>query len=246
LGSRAEHSYRWLTESLAGVLRPFRSWGLLGQKISGAHGLPRFRLEWVAGLDEALQPTRRQVTVVLAARAQEGDDARTILTLAVAKLQHALLERMRHTGDPAMRPVLLLPDETRRIRNFRTNEYVSYAREAEAGCVVAYQSLDQIGDERQIAELLENIGTQIYLGSLVRNTARHFVESLPKRHRPTFAVTGGGDGAGAVQIGQETIDYLSTADLYVLPAGRFPALVQLNDQPRRRPILVSLDKADQD
>ncbi|MBV8189075.1 MAG: TraM recognition domain-containing protein [Alphaproteobacteria bacterium] len=243
-GRRSEHSYRWLTETLVGLLRAFRSYGPLGDKISGANGLPRFSLEWVAGLDDALRPSQRQVTVILAAREQDGDDSRTILTLAIARLQQALLERMRHTGDRTMRPVLLLLDETRRIRNFRTNEYVSFAREAEAGCVVVYQSLDQVGDERQIAELLENIGTQIYLGSLVRNTARHLVASLPKRHRPTFTLSSGGaDGMGGVQIGQETIDFFSTADLYVLPAGSFPALVQINDQPRRRPILVSLDRA---
>ncbi|HUN41599.1 MAG TPA: type IV secretory system conjugative DNA transfer family protein [Acetobacteraceae bacterium] len=243
-GRRSEHSYRWLTETLAGMLRSFRSYGLLGDKISGAHDLPRFSLEWVAGLDDALRPSERQVTVILAARQQEGDEARTILTLAIARLQQALLERMRHAGDRTMRPVLLLLDETRRIRNFRTNEYVSYAREAEAGCVVVYQSLDQVGTESQVAELLENIGTQIYLGSLVRNTARHFVASLPKRHRPSFTLSSGGtDGMGGVQIGQEVIDYFSTADLYVLPAGSYPALVQLNDQPRRRPVLVSLDWA---
>ena len=242
IGRRSEHSYRWLTETMAGMLRSFRSYDVLGDKVSGANDLPRFSLEAVAGLDDALRPSERQVTVILAAREQDGDDSRTVLTLAMARLQHALLERMRHTGDPAMRPVLLLLDETRRIRNFRTNEYVSYAREAEAGCVVVYQSLDQVGDARAVAELLENIGTQIYLGSLVGNTARQFVASLPKRHRPGFTMNGG-DGAASLQIGQETIDYFSTADLWTLPAGDYPALVQVNDQPRRRPILVSFDQA---
>ncbi len=244
VGSRSEHSFRWLTETMVGLLRAFRPHGLLGDKIGGAESLKRFSLEWVAGLDDALRPSGRQVTVVFAAREQEGDDANTVLTLAMARLQQALLERMRHTGTPGLRPVLLLLDETRRIRNFRTNEYVSYAREAEAGCVVVYQSLDQIGDERQISELLENIGTQIYLGSLVRNTARHVVASLPKRHRPHFSITAGGaEGAATVQVGQETVDYFSTADLYVLPAGDYPALVQIADQPRRTPILVSFDRA---
>ena len=166
-----------------------------------------------------------------------------MLALVMAQLQQALLERMRHTGNPAMRPVLLLLDETRRIRNFKPNEYISFAREAEAGCVIVYQSLEQVGDERKVAELLENVGTQVYLGSLIRSTARHFIESLPKRHRPTFTLSSAGaDGFASVQVGQEAIDYFSTADLYVLPAGDFPALVQVNDQPRRRPILVSLDR----
>jgi hypothetical protein len=243
VGQRAEHTFRWLTENLLAVLRPFGSHGLLGDKTSGAHGLPRFSFEDVAGLDAELAPAGGQVTVLLSAREQEGEEANTILSVIMARLQQALLERMRHSGDKAMRPVLLLLDETRRIRNFKPNEYISFARQAEAGCVIVYQSLEQVGEERQVAELLENVGTQVYLGSLVRSTARHFIESLPKRHRPTFTLTSAGaDGFGAVQSGQEAIDYFSTADLYVLPAGDFPALIHLNDQPRRSPILVSLDR----
>lgn len=243
VGQRAEHSYRWLTENILAVLRPFRAHGLLGDKISGADRLPRFNLEAVAGLDTKLEPASDQVTVLLSAREQEGDEAKTVLSMTMARLQKALFERMRHSGDSRMRPVLLLLDETRRIRNFKANEYVSFAREAEAGCVVVYQSLEQIGDKKQIAELLENVGTQIYLGSLVRNTAREFVETLPKRHRPRFTLANqGAEGLGTIQVGQEEVDYFSTADLYVLPAGRFPALIYLNDQPRRAPILVSLDR----
>jgi hypothetical protein len=243
IGQRAEHTYRWLTENLLAALRPFRPHGLLGDKTSGADGIPHFSFDAVAGLNAELAPAGEQVTVILSAREQEGEEANTMLALVMAQLQQALIERMRHTGNPAMRPVLLLLDETRRIRNFKPNEYISFAREAEAGCVIVYQSLEQVGDERKIAELLENVGTQIYLGSLVRSTARHFIESLPKRHRPTFTLSSAGaDGFASIQVGQEAIEYFSTADLYVLPAGEFPALVQLSDQPRRRPILVSLDR----
>jgi hypothetical protein len=146
-----------------------------------------------------------------------------------------------------LKPVLLLLDETRRIRNFKTNEYVSYAREAEAGCVVVYQALDQIGTDRQIRELLGNIGTQIYLGSLVGSTAQHFIERLPTRDRSSFSVTtAGADGVAGLQIAKQQIPYFSTADLYVLPAGDYPAIVYLKDQPARSPILVTLDRAQTD
>ena len=148
-GARAEYSFRWLTEQLTSALRPFRRGGLLYEKVSGRPEIERFRLERLAGLDPELNPSSQQTTLVLAAREQELDEAQTLLTLAIVKLQHALYERMRHTRTRPLAPVLLLLDETRRIRNFKTNEYVSFAREAEAGCVVVYQFLDQIGDERQ-------------------------------------------------------------------------------------------------
>jgi hypothetical protein len=240
-GERAEYSYRWMTEHLVSALRPFRVGGLLYDKTIGRLESPQASLLGVSGLDQNLAPSSEQVTIVLAARTQELGEARTMLALALARLQQALFERMRHAGNPALRPVLLLLDETRRIPGFKTNEYVSYAREAEAGCVVVYQSLDQIGNERQIAELLENIGTQVYLGSLTGNTAKHFVAALPTRHRRTFGLQAGGDGA-SLQVGQEQIPYFSTADLYDLPAGDFPALVYVRDQPHRPPILVSLDR----
>ena len=241
IGERAEYSYRWMTEHLVSALRPFRQGGLLFDKTTGRLDSPQASLLGVSGLNASLAPSAEQVTLVLAARTQELGEARTMLALALAKLQQALFERMRHAGNPALRPVLLLLDETRRIPGFKTNEYVSYAREAEAGCVVVYQSLDQIGGERQIAELLENIGTQVYLGSLTGNTAKHFVAALPTRHRRTFGLQAGGNGA-SLQVGQEQIPYFSTADLYDLPAGDFPALVYVRDQPHRPPILVSLDR----
>jgi hypothetical protein len=245
-GQRAEYTYRWLTEELVGALRPFGPQGTLSDKTSGFDARRHFQFEWIADVAEEEVPDRGQVTVIVAAREQDLDDARSVLSLSVTKLQHALFERMQsRSRQRKQRPVLLLLDETRRIRNFKTNEYVSFARQAEAGCVVVYQSLDQIGDERQIIELLENVGTQIYLGSLVGNTAKYFVASLPKRFRPTYSLSStiGNEGSSnTLQTGQEMVDYFTTADLYVLPAGRYPALVYLNDQPRRKPFLVTMDR----
>lgn len=99
---------------------------------------------------------------------------------------------------------------------------------------------------RKINTLLENIGTQIYLGSLVGNTARYFIESLPQRSRPTFSRTAsfGSDGKSeSEQVGQEKVDYFTTYELYRLPAGEWPALVYINDQPRRSPFLVDMSNA---
>jgi len=242
-GERAEHSYRWLTEPLTSALRPFRRHGLLHDKVSGFEDLPRFSLERLAGIDNELKPSREQITVVVAAREQELDDAQTLLTLVIVKLQHALYDRMRYAGTEQLKPILLLLDETRRIRNFKVHEYVSYAREAEAGCVVVFQSLDQIGTEPQIRELLSNIGTQIYLGSLSGTTAAQFISHLPVRGRRSFSFsTGPSDGTPVLQVSNREVPFFSTADLHVLPAGRYPALVYLREQPARAPILTSLDR----
>jgi len=118
---------------------------------------------------------------------------------------------------------------------------MSPTREAEAGCVVVYQSLEQIGDDKQIRQLLETIGCQIYLGSITGSTAKHFIDFLPTRDRPSFAVTtGGSDGAAGLQISNQRIPFFSTADLQTLPSGEYPALVYLRDHPARPPILVTM------
>jgi hypothetical protein len=245
IGQRAEYSYRWMTENLVRSLKPFQAGGTLYSKVSGFPSEGSFDLDMLAGLNADATPTGRQVTVILAARVQDMDDARTMLSLYITRLQQVLFDRIEALSKCELPPVLLLLDETRRIRNFKANEYVTFAREAQAGCVIVYQALDQVGDERQVAELLENIGSQIYLGSLVGNTARYFVSMLPKRYRGTFSSTKTAVGGAqeTLQTGQESIDYFSTADLYRLPAGHYPALVYLNDQPRRKPILVTMEKA---
>jgi hypothetical protein len=243
-GARAEYSYRWLTEQIVSALRPFRRNGLLYDKVSGWRGFPHFSLDCLTGLDENQQPIKgRQATVVIAAREQELDDAKTLLTLAIVKLEQALYDRMRHAGTGQLTPVVLLLDETRRIRNFNVNDYVSYAREAEAGCVVVYQSLEQIGEEKAVRQLLETVGCQIYLGSVTGATAKHFIDFLPTRDRPSFSIaTGGGEGSASLQISQQTIPFFSTADLHALPVGDYPAVVYLRDQPRRAPILVTMSR----
>ena len=101
---------------------------------------------------EDLGSAEEQITIILSAREQDQEKASTILSLTIKRLQHLLFERVKYR-DEELRPVLLLLDETRRIRAFDANKYITYAREAKAGCVVVYQSLDQIGDGQKIAEV---------------------------------------------------------------------------------------------
>ena len=240
-----EWEYRSLTQSVVNALRPFSSFGTLYRK-TGGRGDDDCELGPLFSLaDLEYSGTDGPVTIILAARVQDLDDARTVTSLAVKRLQQVLFERMaaNRPGDSPLHPVLLLLDETRRIPGFEANEYVTFAREAQAGCVVSYQSLDQIGEPPEISEMLENVGTQIYLGSLVGATAKYFIDMLPVRHRRRYSWSSsiGSDYSEATDVGLEEVPYVTSNELYNLPAGAWPALVYINDQPRRKPFLVDMD-----
>ncbi len=239
-----EYSYRTLTQSITNALRPFSRFGTLyGKTSKGRVDGPAPRARRFFSFD-ALNDQTEPVTIILAAREQDVDDATTVVSLVVKRLQHTLFDRMQDDG--TTRPILLLLDETRRIRSFAPDEYITFARQARAGCVIVYQSLDQIGEDKKIRVILENIGVQIYLGSLVGETARHLIQMLPARRQPTFSSTTSrsrGDASVATQTGYQAVEYLSAAELYRLPSGRWPALVYINAQPRRDPILVDVDEA---
>jgi hypothetical protein len=230
------YGYRAYTQAMVTALEPFSEHGTLYPKISGSGPGRLFTLEDLG------RKSAEPVTIILTAREQDLEKATTVLALTVKRLQHLLFDRVKEKEEDIPR-ILLLLDETRRIRSFDAARYVTFAREARAGCVISYQSLDQIGDEKKIMEVLENVGTQIYLGSLVGNTARYFLSALPRRYRPTVSrqetLTTGPKGTSLVW-GRELVDYLAAYDLYDLPGGKWPALVYLNDLPRRKPFLVDL------
>ncbi len=230
-------TYQQYTAGIKQALEPFAPHGTLHKRICDNGPGKLFRLEDL-GANEPDEP----VTILLAARQQDHVNAETVLALVMARLQQLLFDRMR-LPDP--RPILLLLDETRRIRGFKANEYVTFAREAKAGCVLVYQSLDQIGEKNKINEILENVGTQIYLGSLVGDTARYFIDILPQRYRATNVenVQRAFSGVSRSQeLGRELVPAFNTGDLYRLPAGKWPALVYVSDQPRRKPMLVDMDE----
>jgi hypothetical protein len=241
----ADYSYRALTQSICNALRPFSRYGTLYRKTSkGRVNRPNPPRPFFS-FDE-LKDHSEPLTIFLAAREQDVDDATTVVSMVVKRLQHILFDRMQDLEDKGA--ILLLLDETRRIRSFAPDEYITFARQARAGCVIVYQSLDQIGDEKKIRVILENIGAQIYLGSVVGETARFLIGMLPKRRRPVFSsVTAVSESRRAetslsTQVGYEMADYLSSIELFRLPAGKYPALVYLNSQPRQSPILVDMSE----
>ena len=237
-GTRPErYSYQEYTVLLKQSLEPFAPHGTLRDKIRDNGPGTLFRLEDL-GAEEPDDP----VTVLIAARAQDHTNADTVLALTIARLQDLLFERMP-PGD--RRPILLLLDETRRIRGFRPNEYITFAREAQAGCVLVYQSLDQIGEEAKIYEILENAGTQIYLDSLTGNTARRFLHILPQRARMRKVESTQVSQSGQMRIYstvKDVAEAFTLNDLFRLPAGGWPALVYLSEPPERRVLLVDMDE----
>jgi hypothetical protein len=240
VGQRPERdSFRSYTTGILTALEPFARHGTLHQRVRS------FGPGRLFDLEAALSGGQRPVTVIFAARQQDLEKADAVLAMAIKRLQWLLFDRMQQ-ADAEDRPVLLLLDETRRIRDFNPSDYVAFAREAKAACVIVYQALDQIGEPGQITALLENVGTQIYLGSLVGNTAKYFASILPKRSREvvTRQIVQAADSETVTQVfGREQVDYLSTVDLYHLPAGEWPALVYINDQPRRKPFLTDMTDA---
>lgn len=233
-----EHPYETLTLAMQNALRPFSEFGSLYRKIRDVPTFPED--ERHVNFDLSALDGREPCTIVLAAREQDVGDAETVLALVMRRLQQLLFERF--AGDPAHRRILLLLDETRRIRGFKPAEYVSYAREARAGCVLVYQSLDQIGEESEVLELLENVGTQVYLKSVTGRSCEHLLRVLPRRWRPTYTLSSTRGSAGAteaVQTGHEEVDYFTRQDLFALPAGPWPGLVWLRG---RKPILVDLEE----
>jgi hypothetical protein len=229
-GQRPERdTYRQYTTALLSALEPFSPHGSLHQRVRSFGPGRQFDIESTLG-GEA-----RPVTVLLVARQQ--------LSLVVKRLQWFLFERMQAPEEAEKRPVLLLLDEARRIRDFDAAEYVTFAREAKAACVIVYQSIDQILPAEKRVELLENIGTQIYLGSLVGNTARSLIGILPQRQRLEFSQqivrTANTETLTTTRANRST-DFFTTADLYSLPAGRYPALVYINDSPHRPPFFTDM------
>lgn len=235
-GQRSDRdSFRTYTTALLTALEPFSRHGTLHRKIRSFGQGRSFDIEGTLGGEQ------RPVTIILEARQQDLEKSNAVLSLAIKRLQWFLFDRMGQ-ADSGEQPILLLLDETRRIRDFDAAEYVTFAREAKVACVVVYQSLEQIPAAKR-SELLENVGIQIYLGSLVGGTARSFISILPQRSRSlvTRQVTSSPNTETVTTTtAQQMVDYFGTAELHSLPAGNWPALIYMNDQPRRPPFFTDM------
>ncbi|HLJ45266.1 MAG TPA: type IV secretory system conjugative DNA transfer family protein [Bryobacteraceae bacterium] len=221
-----QYTYATLLIHVAGALIPFYRYGVLYNRIRGKGD---FKL---SDLDST-----RQTTVILAAREHDGEDAQTLSSMVLKRLEQIL--KQRFSKENPDRRILLLLDETRRIRGFSPGKYITFAREAKAGCVLVYQSIEQIENEKEITEVLENVGTQIYLRSVTGTTADKLLEILPKRFRPEYS-RGLSGFVKSSNISQQEVPCISKTEMYKLPAGRFPALVFIKDHGEGKPILVDM------
>ena len=135
------HGYRDYTQGMVAALEPFSRHGTLYRKVRDPGPRRLFALEDLGRTD---QP----VTIILAAREQDLEKAETVLALAVKKLQQFLFGRFEK-AEKDVRPVLLLLDETRRIRAFDANKYITFAREAKAGCVSSTNRSTRLATKRR-------------------------------------------------------------------------------------------------
>jgi WD40 repeat protein len=237
-----ETTFPGLTWPIVNALRPFSRKGALYHKISGerreSKGARRFQIA------DLLKP--EQMALILEVRAFDLQDADAVISMVMAYLQLLLFERQSVPGQK--RPILLLLDETRRIRGFDANDYLAVMRSAAAGVVLVYQELHQIADghrdgEGRITELLRNVGTQIYLHSVVDDSYSRLMRQLPERARPRYVKQRGPNSAASdLQISLEDVAAVKQSALFDLPAGRYPALVYMRDHPCKKPFLVDMDE----
>jgi len=221
-----EYTYPTLLIDVASALEPFYRYGALYPRTRGKGD---FQLQDLDGKD--------QTTVILAAREHDGEDAQALSALVLKRLEQ-ILKRRFSEPEPA-RKILLLLDETRRIKGFSPGKYITFARAAKAGCVLAYQSIDQIENDKEVDEVMSNAGTQIFLQSVTGDTADRLLKLLPMRNQPEYS-HGLSGFVKSQEVKQGTVPCIGKTELYKLPAGRFPALVFIKDHGRGKPILVDM------
>jgi hypothetical protein len=241
-GARRDSRFTY-TDYVRGIilaLEPFAGHGTLRRKIRDVGSGSLFSM---SDLNRRIKD-QKPATILLETREQDGEIAWTVLALALKSLQPLIFQRWNLDGakKQELRPILLLLDESRRLRDFRGDEYITLAREARAGCVLVYQNLDQVEEQLGRAGLntiLENVGTQIYLHSLVGNTAEHFIRLLPERYRTIETVN---RSDGSIQARTELIPYFTKLELAELPSGRYPGILMIRGRNNNRPILVDMDR----
>jgi type IV secretory pathway TraG/TraD family ATPase VirD4 len=242
IGQRiARDSFSYLTFNTVTALTAFSPKGALYDKIIGRPREGRSERVWF-DIRDLFKP--EPITVILEARTYDQKDADAVISMVIAHVQ-LLLEQRHVLEDPT--PVLLLLDETTRIRGFDPHKYIEQERSAKVAVVLVYQQLNQIADgqqdEAKIGRLLETVGTQIYLDSIAGNTHKYFSSQLPERHRPKYVKLRGQYSAGAdMQISTESVETLERSALFQLPAGKYPALVFMREHPCGKPFLVDMDE----
>jgi hypothetical protein len=242
-GRRAMDTYEGLTQNLRTALALFDPKRGIYSRISGdTEGTGRrFSFEDLA------QP--KQVVIILEVPAKGGLNSDTLLSMAIARLEGFLDERFAEAADRGrLQPVLLLLDETRRMRGFDPERFISFEREAQAGLVVVYQNLTQIGEgsegKHEVDKLLGVVGTQIYLRELRGKNYEYFKAQFPEVTRQTYYVDSTPAPGGVVhnrRVQQEKVPFLENIALAELPGGPYSALVYLRGHPADKPFLVDME-----
>lgn len=171
------------------------------------------------------------LTAVFAARSADGQVASLLLDLAMRRVPRLVDARLQLKGHRA--PLLLLLDEAARIPSFDPYSYATFNRAADAGVVLAYQGVTQIGRSEDVNDLLGVVGLHVHLGAISGPEAREAVlaalgtRRVPITRRSTATGASGSSETSATEM--TDVPRLGRVELDALQhAGRHPALVVIN------------------
>ena len=222
----AQEAYIDYTLGVVDALRPFAPGTTFYEKVRAEGEGKSFDIDALDGPD--------QVSLILAARNEDGDPSDAMLSFCIKRTEQILSERFKK---PGARPVLLLLDETARIRDFDALGFVSIARQANTATVLVYQGIGKIAEAiRQ--DLLTTIGTQIYLGDVPHAMVPLVQQGLPTRN-PTPRSGWDRQGNPMLAHGHDPVPSLGSLELEKLRSGERPGIVYLRDHPSGKPIPVS-------
>jgi hypothetical protein len=166
--------------------------------------------------------------VILSAREEDSQIAVSFLSIVMRRLRDAL-ETRRHLAPEKRGEILLLLDETARIKGFNAQDFITVARDMKVGYALVYQSLAKIGLPDAIDIVLDNIGVKIFLQQLKGNDLKLLNDHLPPREVPRITESSGEvDGQVSGKTFTQSlrlVPFLPSVAPRHLPAGRRPALV---------------------
>jgi hypothetical protein len=218
-----ERTYMEYVLPLLTALDPFRPAGFMASRTTSTGDSREIRIDRVA---LGLQPG----VVILSYRENDSGLSTAMLGLTTIRLIQ-MLDHRRNTPQEKTGDIVLLLDETARIRGLDAPRFVSFVRENRIGYVLVYQSLALIGPKADIQTVLRNIGTWIFLSGLAGEDLAYFNENMPGREtvRRLEGDQTSPDGRtrSSTQQGRE-VPFLNAAAAERFPGGSYPAMIRVS------------------
>ena len=243
-----QYGYALYTANLQSALDLFREDRALYRVLSGDKSLPgagqRMRVADLFGA--------KPVMLLVESASANPQEQDTILSMLLALATSHLSARF---GSESANRLLFLLDETRRIRGFQAERFVTFMREANAGAVLVYQNLQQIADDAAVPSegavhaLLGSVGSLIFLQEVRGQDYRYLNELLGPGERSTWGRTTQRDHEGHTTStwspDAEQVPVLEQRALRQFPGYR-GALVLLRGYASGAPFFTELNDPDAD